>query len=177
MVLIGNVSDIIPNLLVTLTGADGEKMEYHPALSLCDGTVARPVSPNVYDFSRYQAEDSPISADFLGQWESEDGGVVFSSDGTMSLWSGSSMDQATDQKSGTFYVISNSTQYPAGAVLFELTDDMIPLLFGGFLPLPLTEQPSPQHTSVGIYCGERKRYCLHNKETVLLQKTYPGALP
>ena len=55
MVLIGNVSDIIPNLLVTLTGADGEKMEYHPALSLCDGTVARPVSPNVYDFSRYQA--------------------------------------------------------------------------------------------------------------------------
>ena len=66
VVLIGNVSDIIPNLLVTLTGADGEKMEYHPALSLCDGTVARPVSPNVYDFSRYQAEDSPISADFLG---------------------------------------------------------------------------------------------------------------
>lgn len=30
VVLIGNVSDIIPNLLVTLTGADGEKMEYHP---------------------------------------------------------------------------------------------------------------------------------------------------
>lgn len=135
MVLIGNVSDIIPNLLVTLTGADGEKMEYHPALSLCDGTVARPVSPNVYDFSRYQAEDSPISADFLGQWESEDGGVVFSSDGTMSLWSGSSMDQATDQKSGTFYVISNSTQYPAGAVLFELTDDHDTPAFWGIFTL------------------------------------------
>ncbi|MFR4757678.1 MAG: hypothetical protein ACLT9P_05860 [Evtepia gabavorous] len=135
VVLIGNVSDIIPNLLVTLTGADGEKMEYHPALSLCDGTVARPVSPNVYDFSRYQAEDSPISADFLGQWESEDGGVVFSSDGTMSLWSGSSMDQATDQKSGTFYVISNSTQYPAGAVLFELTDDHDTPAFWGIFTL------------------------------------------
>ena len=135
VVLIGNVSDIIPNLLVTLTGADGEKMEYHPALSLCDGTVARPVSPNVYDFSRYQAEDSPISADFLGQWESEDGGVVFSSAGTMSLWSGSSMDQATDQKSGTFYVISNSTQYPAGAVLFELTDDHDTPAFWGIFTL------------------------------------------
>lgn len=135
VVLIGNVSDIIPNLLVTLTGADGGKMEYHPSLSLCDGTVARPVSPNVYDFSRYQSEDSPISADFLGQWESEDGGVNFSSDGTMSLWSGSSMDQATDQKSGTFYVISNSTQYPAGAVLFELTDDYDTPAFWGIFTL------------------------------------------
>lgn len=61
--------------------------------------------------------------------------MVFSSDGTMSLWSGSSMDQATDQKSGTFYVISNSTQYPAGAVLFELTDDHDTPAFWGIFTL------------------------------------------
>lgn len=53
VLLMGNVSDIIPNLLVTVKTADGETLEYSPCLSLCDGTLDRDATPGVYDFSIY----------------------------------------------------------------------------------------------------------------------------
>ena len=45
VILIGNVSDVIPNLQVTLVGADGTELVYHPALGLCDNTIALPATP------------------------------------------------------------------------------------------------------------------------------------
>lgn len=58
VILIGNLSDIIPNLLVTLTDAGNEILSYNPSLSMCDGTVALPVSPAMYDFSIYPSTHS-----------------------------------------------------------------------------------------------------------------------
>ena len=120
VILIGNISDVIPNLQVTLTGEDGQELIYTPSLSLCDGTVDLPVSGNVYDFSNYQSmEEAPVSTDFLGTWQADGGRLTFSSDGTMTFAPVGSAGQMT----GTFYVISNSTQYPAGSVLFEMAGD------------------------------------------------------
>lgn len=119
VILIGNVSDVIPNLQVTLTGNDGQTLVYNPSLSMCDGTVDLPVSPKVYDFSRYQPQQEiPASTGFLGTWQTEGGKLTFSEDGTMSF-----APAAAGEMTGTFYVITNSSQYPAGSVLFEMTRD------------------------------------------------------
>lgn len=119
VILIGNVSDVIPNLQVTLTGSDGETLVYNPSLSMCDGTVDLPVSPKVYDFSCYQPQEtSSTSTGFLGAWQAEGGKLTFSEDGTMSF-----APAAAGEMAGTFYVITNSSQYPAGSVLFEMTRD------------------------------------------------------
>ena len=50
--LIANVSDIMPDTLVTVTAADGTSVTYQPFLSLMDGSVAAD-SPLVYDFTIY----------------------------------------------------------------------------------------------------------------------------
>lgn len=55
VLLLGNENMIIPNLFLTLEEANGERMEYNPCLSLCDGTIDLPVEPMLYDFSRYEA--------------------------------------------------------------------------------------------------------------------------
>lgn len=55
VILMGNESDIMPNLLVVLTDAAGTTLRYNPSLSLCDGSVDLPVEPSLYDFSRYDA--------------------------------------------------------------------------------------------------------------------------
>ncbi|MDY3014450.1 MAG: hypothetical protein SOR61_04545 [Evtepia sp.] len=43
VLLIGNQSDIIPNLFITLKDSSGQTLTYAPSLSLCDGSVALPV--------------------------------------------------------------------------------------------------------------------------------------
>ena len=117
VVLIGNVSDVIPNLQVILTGQDGTELLWHPALGLCDGTLALPASPKVYDFSRYDALESPQHAtDFLGTWTSEGASLTFREDGTAAYTT-----PAGEAFTGTFYVITTSSQYPEGSVLLELS--------------------------------------------------------
>ena len=117
VVLIGNVSDVIPNLQVTLTGEDGTELLWHPALGLCDGTLALPASPKVYDFSRYDTLESPQqSTDFLGAWSAEGASLAFREDGTAAYTT-----PAGEAFTGTFYVITTSSQYPEGSVLLELS--------------------------------------------------------
>ena len=51
VLLRGNISDIMPNLMVTATGSSGEMIEYCPALSLRDGRLVS--GEGVYDFTCY----------------------------------------------------------------------------------------------------------------------------
>lgn len=122
VLLVCNVSDIMPNLLVTLTGTDGQACSFNPFLSLCSGQVDLPAEPVLYDFSRYESISyGETQADFLGTWTSPDlpGQLSFAGDGTMTFTSGG------ETLNGTFYIISDSAtgSYRPGDVLFELTGD------------------------------------------------------
>ena len=133
VILIGNVSDVIPNLQVTLVGADGTELVYHPALGLCDNTIALPATPKVYDFSLYSTEEAPVETDFLGRWTADGAELSFAADGTMTYTppDGAAM-------TGTFYVITTSSQYPAGSVLFELSAESNTPDFWGIFTLTVT---------------------------------------
>ena len=48
-----NVSDIVPNALVRITGSNGEVFEFTPYLSLKDGRLG---TEGVYDFTAYDSE-------------------------------------------------------------------------------------------------------------------------
>lgn len=133
VLLVCNVSDVLPNLLVTVTGADGSEETYAPCRSLCDGTVALPADSAAYDFSTYRdAPTGETHTAFLGAWTatvSRNGTQVlcaldFADDGTMTYRVGYPGSEWLDCLEGTFYVIETSSQYPAGSVLFELTSTM-----------------------------------------------------
>lgn len=117
VVLIGNVSDVIPNLQVTLTGEDGTELLWHPALGLCDSTLALPATPKVYDFSRYDTLELPQqAADFLGTWAAEGASLTLREDGSAAYTT-----PTGEAFTGTYYVITTSSQYPEGSVLLELS--------------------------------------------------------
>lgn len=125
VLLIGNQSDIIPNLSITLKDSSGQTLTYAPSLSLCDGSVALPVGDALLDFSPSHLPDSgPLTTDFLGEWVATDGscGLSFAADTKMTFWYGPSEDNPQGKYSGTFYVISESAQgqYPPGSVMFEM---------------------------------------------------------
>lgn len=111
LILTCNVSDILPNLLVTVS-SNGETWSYNPCLSLCDGKVDLPASPKIYDFSHYQTDDTTIDADFLGAWEGDSTTLSFSDDGSMTY-----TDDVTHR--GSFYIIETSSRYPSGSVQFQ----------------------------------------------------------
>lgn len=125
VLLIGNQSDIIPNLFITLKDSSGQTLTYAPSLSLCDGSVALPVGDALRDFSpSYRPDTGPLPTDFLGDWVASDGscGLSFAADTKMTFWYGPPKDQPQGKYSGTFYVISESAQgqYPPGSVMFEM---------------------------------------------------------
>ena len=111
LILTCNVSDIMPNLLITVS-SNGETWSYNPCLSLCDGKVDLPASPKIYDFSHYQTDDTTIDADFLGSWEGDSTTLTFSDDDSMTY-----TDDVTHR--GSFYIIETSSRYPSGSVQFQ----------------------------------------------------------
>ncbi|MDO4516682.1 MAG: hypothetical protein Q4C76_06075 [Bacillota bacterium] len=135
VILVCNVSDIIPNVMVTVTPPGGSPATYAPCLSLCDGSVALPSDAAIYDFSLYETlPATPTEADFLGTWRATEtlegekvlGELDFQADGTMTYRVGSPESEWIDNLEGTWYVIGQSSQYPAGSVLFELRSTMDP---------------------------------------------------
>ncbi len=60
VLLLGNLSDIMPSLDVEIMDSNGEKLSYQPSLSLYDGSLS--VSPEIFDFSMYH------DPDFVGIW-------------------------------------------------------------------------------------------------------------
>ena len=162
ILLIGNLNDMIPNLLVTLTGRTGETLSYSPSLSPCDGTVELPVSPNVYDFSLYQTDtDGTDTASFLGQWRTDDLTLTFSADSTMTYQPGAGETTWT----GTYYVISDTAQgrYQPGDVVFQLDrteHDGQKQSFWGVYHLDVSQQGTLTATNTGgdpLLSGQEKQ--------------------
>ena len=72
VLLMGNVSDILPNLRVTVTAPDGQSLTYSPCLSLCDGTLDRAATEGIYDFSLYFDLPPAGIPDYSGDWAAFD---------------------------------------------------------------------------------------------------------
>lgn len=72
VLLMGNVSDIMPNLMVTVTAADGETLSYSPCLSLKDGLLERGGTEGVYDFTVYFDLPPEGIPDCSGDWATFD---------------------------------------------------------------------------------------------------------
>ena len=68
VLLMGNVSDIMPNLMVTVTTTDGEALSYAPCLSLKDGMLDRGGTEGVYDFTVYFDLPPEGIPDYSGGW-------------------------------------------------------------------------------------------------------------
>lgn len=142
VILIGNANDMKPNLLVTLTTSDGVTMHFNPSLNPCDGSLFIPGSNSLYDFSIYDnAEKTSVDADYLGTWQTAEGQpfcqLTFQPDEIMSC----KLEDAAGQQqelNGTYYVIGDNSQYPAGSVLFEFkTDDSYTPSFYGIFTVNL----------------------------------------
>ena len=71
VLLMGNVSDILPNLRVTVTAPDGQTLSWSPCLSLRDGTLDRSAVEGVYDFSVYPDLPPEGIPDYSGDWAAE----------------------------------------------------------------------------------------------------------
>ena len=72
VLMMGNISDIMPNLRVTVTAPNGQSLSYSPCLSLCDGTLDRGPDEGVYDFSIYFDLPPMGIPDFTGTWTALD---------------------------------------------------------------------------------------------------------
>ena len=147
VILVCNVSDVIPNLLVTVTAPDGSQVSYSPTLSLCDGSVALPADSAIYDFSLYSlSSTNATEVSFLGDWTATahlEGREVlcqlsFQENETMTYRVGSPDSEGMDVMEGTYYVIGENSQYPAGSVLFELTSTMDGNPFWGVFSLTVS---------------------------------------
>ena len=151
VILMGNVSDIMPNLLVAVTTPDGKTLSYSPSLSLRDGALERSTAPEIYDFSIYLStpEEAPPSsitpAEYLGDWASDgvtDGEgntysccLTFREDGGMEFFYYELPGQILERFDGTY------TENGDGTLTFTLP------LTGGFY----LDQGAPEYTSAGTF--------------------------
>lgn len=72
LLLRGNVSDIVPNLCLFLEGQGGQCVEYHPSLSLADGSLNS--HSLIYDLTPHSQMDDPMvgGEDMrMGSWFTE----------------------------------------------------------------------------------------------------------
>ena len=134
VILICNENDVIPNLIVTLKGADGETFSYSPVLELCGGTVFVPAGVSILDISSYdtvsQQEPPAPSVDFTGTWrayEDFDGSqivleIIFGEDGSARYLCGYAQSEFLSDYQGTWYTITENGTYPAGSIVLELKD-------------------------------------------------------
>ena len=136
VILICNENDVIPNVIVTLTDADGNSVSYSPALELCGGTVFVPADLSILDISDYETvsqQDPPApSVDFTGTWEAYedfDGSQVvlkmtFGEDGSAQYLCGYAYSEFLSDYQGSWFVLTDNGTYPAGSIVLELKDTM-----------------------------------------------------
>lgn len=137
VILFCNYNDVLPNLVVTLEGTDGETFSYSPVLELCGGTVFIPADAAMADLSDYEAipqpeaPPAPAVVDFTGSWRAYDsndyGDVVldptFGADGSAEYCCGYRDSEYLSLFRGTWYTITENGQYPAGSIVLDMRDD------------------------------------------------------
>ncbi len=69
IIIQGNVSDIMPNMLVTVTAPDDRSVQFSPSLSLYNGMMS--FQEGVYDFIMYDEMLDIEGGDLYGDWASE----------------------------------------------------------------------------------------------------------
>ncbi len=137
VILVCNQNDVLPNLVVTLEGTDGETFSYSPVLELCGGTVFIPADAAMTDLSDYEAIPQPEappapSVDFTGAWEAYedfDGSQVYlkttyGEDGSARYLCGYANSEILSDYQGSWYKITENGQYPAGSIILEMKDTM-----------------------------------------------------
>lgn len=145
VLLMGNVSDIMPNLHVTVTAPDGESLSWSPCLSLKDGTLDRGGVSGIYDFSLYFDLPPAGIPDYSGDWAAFD---VTDGDGEACTCC---LTLAWDGAAEFFYYRE------PGVILERFTgtarnndDDTVTLDFyttgGAYL-----EEGGPEHGSIGLF--------------------------
>ena len=136
VILFCNYNDVLPNLLVTLEGADGESFSYSPVLELCGGTVFIPAGAAMPDLSDYEAipqpepPPAPAAVDFTGEWRAYDDfegsrvvlDVIFSKDGSAEYLCGYADSEYLSDYQGTWYTITENGTYPAGSIVLDMKD-------------------------------------------------------
>lgn len=136
VILFCNYNDVLPNLLVTLEGADGESFSYSPVLELCGGTVFIPADAAMTDLSDYEAipqpeaPPAPVSVDFSGSWRAYDDfegyevvlDMIFGKDGSAEYLCGYRDSEYLSDYQGTWYTITENGQYPAGSIVLDMKD-------------------------------------------------------
>ncbi len=136
VILFCNYNDVLPNLVVTLEGADGETFSYSPVLELCGGTVFIPADAAMTDLSDYnaipkpEAPPAPATVDFTGSWRTYDDfegyqvvlDMIFGEDGSAEYLCGYRDSEYLSDYQGTWYTITENGQYPAGSIVLDMTD-------------------------------------------------------
>ena len=136
VILVCNQNDVLPNLVVTLEGADGDSFSYSPVLELCGGTVFIPAGAAMTDLSDYEAipkpeaPPAPASVDFTGSWRTYEDfegyevvlDMIFGEDGSAEYLSGYRDSEYLSDYQGTWYTITENGQYPAGSIVLDMKD-------------------------------------------------------
>ena len=146
VILMGNVSDIMPNLRVTVTAPDGRSLSYSPCLSLRDGTLDRAAAEGIYDFSRYYELPPEGIPDYDGDWAAFDVSdhdgreytccLTFAPDGTVDYFYYDEPGVILERFTG-----SASNNEDEGTVSLDLT-----LTGGRYL-----EEGAPEYSAWGTY--------------------------
>ena len=158
VLLMGNVSDIMPNLMVTVTATDGEALSYAPCLSLKDGMLDRGGTEGVYDFTVYFDLPPEGIPDYSGDWGAfhvADGDgreytccLTFAPDGTVDYFYYDEPGVILERFTGT--AVNNEDE---GTVTLDLTTT------GGVY----LEEGAPEYTSAGTFRAE-----MPDRDTLIL---------
>ena len=149
VLLMGNESDIFPNLKVTMTASDGETLSYSPCLSLRDGLLDRGGTEGVYDFTVYFDLPPEGIPEYSGDWGAfhvADGDgreytccLTIDPDGTVDYFYYAEPGVILERFSGT--AVNNEDE---GTVTLDLSTT------GGVY----LEEGAPEYRSVGTYRAE-----------------------
>ena len=110
-----------------------------------------------------------METDFLGRWTADGAELSFAADGTMTY------TPPDGAMTGTFYVITTSSQYPAGSVLFELSAESNTPDFWGIFTLTVTgDTPDRRQCHRGSVAGSADHNLFRKQADVHQYAQFPA---